>query len=202
MKKIVSPILICFSCFAGVFAQESFENKPYGFAMPKPDKWIEANNKELLANLDRFDLKEEELTKIINDHKGSILLTSFYKYNPKNHAGLIPTIQINVRTNATQSFDEFVSVMTRSANSFKQYFPDFSFEVEPSIVEVGGVRSIFFVGKFSMQGQTGGAIKVRSRTYAIPYGSYFFQLNFTDGQDTEDSSELFDQLIQTVRIGK
>lgn len=53
-----------------------------------------------------------------------------------------------------------------------------------------------------MQTPYGGVMKVRSRTYAIPYGSYFFQLNFTDGQIKEDNSELFDKLIQTVTIGR
>ncbi len=170
--------------------------------MSEPKDWIEADNKELLKNLDKFVLTEEELTKFINDHKGSVLLTSIYKYNPKIHAGLIPTIQVNVRVNSTRNFSEFTNLMTQSANSFKQYFEDFSFVAEPNVVEISGIKSIYFVGKYTMQTQNGGIIKVRSRTYAIPYGSYFFQLNFTDGQDKEDNSELFDKLLQTIKIGR
>lgn len=202
MKQIIYSLIICLFSLQGAFGQEKFENKQYGFSMTEPENWIEADNKELLKNLDKFELTEKELTKFINDHKGSVLLTSFYKYNPKTHAGLIPTIQVNVRVNPTRNFSDFTNVMTQSANSFKQYFEDFSFEVEPKAIEISGIKSIYFVGKFSMQTQNGGIMKVRSRTYAIPYGSYLFQLNFTDGQEKEDSSELFDKLIQSIKIGR
>jgi hypothetical protein len=185
-----------------IFSQEKFSNKQYGFSIDKPIGWIEADNKELLRNLDKFELTEENLTKFINDHKGSILLTSYYKYNPKTHAGLIPTIQFNVRVNGARNFNEFKNVMTQSANSFKNHFEDFEFAVTPTVVEISGVKAIYFVGKFSMQMHNGILMKVRSRTYAVPYGSYFFQLNFTDGQDKEDNSELFDSLIKTIKIGK
>ncbi len=185
-----------------LFSQEKFYNTHYGFSIDKPTNWIEADNKELLNNLDKFEITEENLTKFINDHKGSVLLASFYKYNPKTHAGLIPTIQVNVRVNGSKNFDEFKGVMIQSANSFKNYFEDFDFEITPTVIDVYGIKTIYFVGKFTMQMQNGGLIKVRSRTYAIPYDSYFFQLNFTDGQDTEDNSELFDTLIKTIKIGK
>lgn len=202
MKQIIYSLIIYFFSIYGLFGQEKFENKQYGFSMTEPNNWIEANNSELLKNIKKFELTKEELTKFISDHKGSVLLTSYYKYDPKTHAGLIPTIQINVRVNATRSFDEFTSLMTQSANSIKQYFEDFSFDVEPMVVEVSGIKSIYFVSKFTMQTPNGGIMKVRSRTYAIPYGSYFFQINFTDGQDKEDNSNLYDELIETVIIGR
>ena len=201
MKQIFFFLIIFTFSFYGAFGQEKFENKQYGFSMTEPDNWIEADNSELLRNLEKFELNEDNLTKFISDRKGSVLLTSYYKYNPKTYAGLIPTIQVNVRTNLTRDFNEFTSLITQSANSFKQYFEDFSFEIEPMVVEISGIDSIYFVGKFTMKGQNGELIKVRSRTYAVPYGNYFFQLNFTDGQE-EDSSELFEILMQTVKIGR
>ena len=170
--------------------------------MAQPENWMQADNRELLQNLSKFDMNDEELKQFIASHNGSLLLTSFYKYNPQTHAGLIPTIQVNVRNNGTRNFSEFTNLITQSANSFKQYFPDFKFETTPTVVDVGGVKSIYFVVKFSMQTQNGESLKLRSRTYAIPYGSYFFQLNFTDGQVTEDNSKLFDALARTVRIGR
>lgn len=170
--------------------------------MAKPNNWIEADKMELLNNLENFEFSEEELVKIINSGKGSILLAAFYKYNPDTHAGLIPTIQVNVRVNPTRNFNEFRGLITRSANGFEQYFNDFLFDVEPENIEVAGVESIYFVGKYTMQTQFGGVMKVRSRVYAIPYGSYFFQINFTDGQNKEDNSELFERLIQSVNVGR
>ena len=172
------------------------------FSMDKPMDWIVADNKEILENLEKFELTEENFTKLIHDNKGSFLLISYYKYNPETHAGLIPTIQINIRANAANNFDEFKNAMIQSTNSFKNYFEDFEFTVSPSVIEISGIKSIYFIGNFSMQIQNGETIKVRSRTYAIPNGDYFFQVNFTDGQDSEDCSKLFDELIETVKIGK
>ena len=182
-------------------AQEIFKEEKYGFSMEKPSDWIEADNKDLLDNLAKFELDDEKLAKFVKDHNGSILLTSFYKYNPRTHAGLIPTIQVNVRLNGTRNFEEFKNLITQSANSFKQYFDDFKFESEPKVVEIDGVKSVYFVGNFSMETQSGELMKVRSRTYAIPHNNYFFQLNFTDGQEKQDDAELFDRLIKTVKVG-
>ncbi|MCY2688586.1 hypothetical protein [Salinimicrobium sp. TH3] len=200
-QHIFSLTFFLFSCFA-LLGQGKFENSQFGFSMAEPENWTQADNDDLLKNLSKIDLKEEDLKKLISDHNGSLLLTSFYKYNLSTHAGLIPTIQVNVRKNDTRNFNEFTSLITQSANSFKQYFPDFSFETAPKVVEIGGIKSIYFVGKFSMQTANGESLKVRSRTYAIPHGNYFFQLNFTDGQITEDNSDLFDALAKTVRIGR
>ena len=52
-----------------------------------------------------------------------------------------------------------------------------------------------------MKSQNGNELKVRSRTYAIPYKNYFFQVNFTDGQIGEDCNKEFEELVKTIKIG-
>ena len=201
MKRLIFTILIInLLIIKQGYAQDIFKQDKYGISIKKPSDWLEADNKQLLENLGKFELDDEKLEKFIKDNNGSILLTSFYKYNPQTHAGLIPTIQINVRLNPTRNFEEFKSSMIQSANSFKQYFSDFKFETEPKVIEVDEINSIYFVGNFTMKTQNGEPMKVRSRTYAIPKDGYFFQINFTDGADKEDNSELFDELIETVDI--
>lgn len=145
MKQFYYTLIICLFSINASLGQEKFENKQYGFSMTEPENWIEADNKELIKNLKKFELTKEELTKFVNDHKGSVLLTSFYKYDPKTHGGLIPTIQVNVRVNATRNFSEFTTLIEQSTKSFKQYFEDFVFDTEPKVVEIGGIKSIYFV---------------------------------------------------------
>jgi len=53
-----------------------------------------------------------------------------------------------------------------------------------------------------MKTQFNQILKVRSRAYAIPQKSYFFQINFTDGQIEEDCTKEFDELVKTIKIGK
>lgn len=183
------------------YAQKVFQNKEYGFQIQEPENWIEASNKLLLKNLEKFEITEENLTKLISDRKGSILLTSFYKYDPKTHAGLIPTIQINVRLKGKSDFNQFKNSIKESTKSFEKYFEDFKFIKEISEIEISGIKSVYFIGKFTMKTQNGQELKVRSRTYAIPYKNYFFQVNFVDGQIGEDSTIEFDQLVKTIKIG-
>ncbi|KNB61917.1 hypothetical protein AC804_03160 [Chryseobacterium sp. Hurlbut01] len=184
-----------------MYAQKQFENKQYEFKIQEPNNWIEASNKELIKNLEKFDVTEENLTKLISDNKGSILLTSFYKYNPKTHTGIIPTIQVNVRTKGNIDFTQFKNSMTESTKSFKTYFEDFEFIKNVTEIEISGIKSICFIGKFTMKTQDGQELKVRSRTYAIPYKNYFFQVNFTDGPLDEDCTAEFDGLVKTIKVG-
>jgi len=202
MKKVLLLILIATISINFAYSQKNFTSKEYEFEIKKPENWIEANNKVLLKNLEKFEINEENLNKLISDNKGSLLLNSFYKYDPKTHAGLIPTIQINVRAKGVGNFEQFKNGILQSANSFKNYFPDFEFIKNVTEIEIDGVKCIYFIGKFTMKTQNGEEMKVRSRTYAIPYKNYFFQLNFTDGQVSEDCTEEFDELIKTIKIGK
>ena len=202
MIKIIYILAICFSAITIAKGQDKIENVQYGFSMQAPPDWIESNNEELLKNLGKLELSDEELTKFLKDHKGSVLLGSFYKYDPATHAGLIPTIQVNVRANPSENFDAFTNLIELSANSMEKYFKAFDFLEEPKAIEISGKQSIYFVCKFNLPTQSGELMKVKSRTYAIPYGKYFFQLNFTDAQSGEDNSKLFDQLIKTVVVGK
>lgn len=194
--------MVFLSLAVNLIAQEKFTNSQYGFTIDKPKGWIVKSNAELVENLLKYDLQDESLLKMIADHKGSILLTSFSKYDPQTHAGLIPTVQVNVRANGTKSFDQFMKLMTTSAEGFKNYFEDFSFATPPQKIEISGVESVYFIGTFTMPTQDGTGMKVRSMTYAIPHGSFFFQVNFSDGQEIEDSSEVFDKLVSSIVIGK
>lgn len=201
MKKSTILLFIIISFLNLTYAQKNFQNKEYGFQMQEVNNWIEASNKQLLKNLEKFEVTEENLMKLISENKGSILLTSFYKYDPKTHAGIIPTIQINVRMRGRGDFNQFKNSMLESTKNFKKYFNDFEFIKNPIEVEISGIKSIYFVGKFTMKTQDGQELKVRSRTYAIPYKNYFFQVNFTDGQIGEDCTNEFDKLVKTIKIG-
>jgi hypothetical protein len=168
--------------------------------MQSPIKWNQATNTLIQENLDKFDVNEENLQKILRNNKGSIFLTSYYKYDPKTHPGLIPTIQINVRQKPDINFEQFKMLMVQSAKGFSTVFSDFSYITAPTEIEIDGIRSVYFIGKFTMKTQDGEEMKVRSRTYAIPNKNYFYQLNFTDGQTGEDCNQEFDAIIQTIKV--
>lgn len=124
---------------------------------------------------------------------------SYMKYKPNEHAGLIPVVQVNLRLNDTKSFPQFVSVMTKSAESMKNYLHNFEYIDKPKTFTIGGKQAFYFSAKFKMATKGSDTLNARSRTYAVPYGDKFFQINFTDGPD-EDCSELYDSLIKTIKF--
>lgn len=199
--KTLSTIF-CLLLTSLLFGQEQFKNKAFNFTMDKPTDWIEGKTNQILKNLNKYEIDDALDKEFKKTRDNTIPLAIFYKYDPKKYAGLIPTIQVNIRPYLFEDFGSFFKTLTEQAYSFEELFEGFSFEVEPTEVEISGIKSFYFVMKFDMQPQKGQKIKVRSRTYAIPYGKYFFQINFTDSQDPkEDNSTLFDKLIKTVKIG-
>lgn len=200
MKKVILTILTFTALINFTYSQQIFKNKEFGFQMNEPKNWIKANNNDILKNLGKFKISDENLNKFLSDHKGSVLLTSFFKYDPKTHAGLIPTIQVNIRAKANKNFESFKNTIIESAKAIKIYFPDFQYIIQPTDIEISGIKSIYFISKFTMKTQIGQLMNVRSRTYAIPYKNYFFQVNFADDETDEDCSQEFDQLLKTIKI--
>lgn len=202
MKNLLFGLMLIAGISINTSAQKTFKDDVYGFSMIEPKDWLIADNNLRLANLNKIELSNETRTKLINESKGQLLLTSYYKYDLKKHAGLIPTIQVNVRNNPTKTFEQFSSAMMQGANGFKNYFTDFKFLKEPEVIEINGVKAVYFIGTYTLANSASGPMKVRSRTYAIPNGAYFFQLNFTDEQSKEDDTQLFDQLVNSIKVGK
>lgn len=197
-------LLLCLSlsCITATAQKMRYENEAYGFSMDEPEGWIWANNDDLKQNLSKLDLDNAKLLKIIHDHKGSLLLMSYYKYDPMTKPGLIPAIQVNVREMRNKDFEVFKSYIIKSANSFRDLYPDYEFIDAPKDIKINRVKSIYFSGKFTMKTQKGEEHRVRSRTYVIPHGDFYFQLTFTDGIVTEDCSKLFEELIDSIKIRK
>ena len=183
-----------------VLAQERFINDAYSFSMLKPMGWVERQNTELINNLKRYEIGSKTLNDLIKQHQKTVALASYYKYDTQTHAGLIPTVNVLVRQNQTQTFDNFMSMITQSANGMKQMFKDMEYIKKPEVLIIDGVKSVYFVNKFTMKLADGTSIKVRSRTYAIPRKEYFFQINFIDGSDSEDCNAEYDKLEKSIKL--
>ena len=201
MRKIfcVSVTLLVTLCIS---AQRRFENNTFGFTMNEPPGWVWGNNTDLARNLEKLDIDEERLKKIVEEHKGSILILSLFKYDPQTYKGLIPAIQINVRERNNEDFDAFKSSVIQSARSFHSLYDDFEFIEEPTDIKISHIKSIYFVTKFSMPTDNGQLHRVRSRIYVIPWKHYYFQINMTDDLMGEDCSTEYLKLIKSIKINR
>jgi hypothetical protein len=201
MKKNFQAIFLIFILVTVQCGQKKLDNKNFGFSMQAPENWIAANREEITKNLERVEMSEEKFAEMVKTNNGSILLMSYYKYDIKEKAGLIPKIQVDVRPNKTKDFQQFKSSIIKSAEDFKKFLEDYEFIEEPKEIEISGLKSVVVNGKFTLKTQDGQVMKARARIYSIPYKNYFFQVSMTDGQVEEDNSRLFDELVQTIKIG-
>ncbi|MCR5862279.1 hypothetical protein LRS05_09030 [Flavobacterium sp. J372] len=198
MKVIITCFITLFSLAS--FAQAKYESKAHGFSMNEPEGWIVANNQDVLENLEKLDLDDAKVMKILEDRKGSLHLVSFYKYDPQTHPGLIPAIQINLRERRNKDWDTFKSTLVKSARDMGKLLEDYEFMEEPADVKIDGIKCIYFRTKFTMKTDNGQQYRVRNRMYIIPKKDYYFQINFTDGLINEDCSAEFDKLVKSIDV--
>lgn len=170
--------------------------------MDSPKGWLVIGKPDIKDNLKKFEFTTAELEYLLKDANKSVLLGGYHKYDPKVRAGVIPTIQINLRENPTKTFQQFKSGLIKSISGMKSQFDEFELIGDPQEIEIAGVRSLAFKMKFVMTLAGGERKNLRSRTIAIPAANHFFQLNFTDEPEVEDCSAEFDALLKTVKIGK
>ena len=203
MRRHLMCALVLFVYSINCFAQQTFKDERYGFSMEQPKNWLVGDQKLISENLDKIKFDDAALATLIKNNKGSYLLVSFYKYDVTKHAGVIPTIQVNVRNNPTQNFEQFHQTITKSTETLKSYFPDFAFVVKPDTTTINGAQSSYFVGSYTLNGKNGNTGRVRVTNFAFPHGKFFFQVSFIDELGSaEDESALFARIARSIKIGK
>lgn len=198
MKTLVTCLVALLTTITS--AQTKFESKAHGFSMDEPEGWIVANNQDIIENLEKLDLDDAKVLKILEDRKGSLHLVSFYKYDPQTHAGLIPAIQINLREKRNKDWATFRANLVKSAKEMGKLLDEYEFIEEPVDVKIDGIKCIYFRTKFTMKTDSGQQYRVRNRMYIIPKKDYYFQINFTDGLLNEDCAAEFDKLVKSIDI--
>lgn len=202
MKKLILTIIFIFCLAFTAFGQEIYENGKFDFSMQKPTKWFMTENSKLIEAVKNVEMTDENLWKILQSFEGA-LVVAFQKHNPQEKIALNPIIQINIRQKSTKDFQMFKNAMIKSMDNFRKNLMDFELIEDVKEIEISGIKSVSFVIKFKYKSKAGVWLWVKSRTYAIPYKNYFFQINFNDGSDgekSEDCSKEFDEVLKTIKI--
>lgn len=200
MLKQFASILMVLCCGLAVVSQTRFEMKPFGFSMQEPTDWIPQLRSNLVENIKSLD-DSDRIDAILKNHKGDIAVRSFLKYDPSTVAGLIPTVNVNVRRKSTNDFAVFKKELIASTEFVKNNVDNFVFLSNPTEIEISGIRSVYMVLTYSVKREDGQILKPRSRIYAIPIKGYFIQVNLIDGQTENDCTKEFDELVKTIKIG-
>lgn len=199
MKKI---ILICaiLSMFQAI-SQEKLEVQRFGFSIHAPKGWIEMKDEDILKNLNKFDLTDDQLEELLKSNHGSISLVTYSKYDPKKYAGIIPTIKIRAQQNPNSSIENFLKSIENSTEDAMKTLENFKFSEKPVAVKISNKNAVKFAVQFTMKS---GAkeYEIVSHSYYILIKDYFISLNFIEQVGKEDNSKLFDELFQSIQITK
>jgi prolyl-tRNA synthetase len=200
MKKNFIIIFACLSVLQGI-AQKRFEIKGFGFSMDAPKDWIEMKNDEVLKNLDKYDLTEEQLEELLASNNSAASLATYTKYNPKKYAGIIPTIKINTRETDSKTIESFRKAVESSTKEGMKTLENFRFTENPTAVKISNKDALKFTVQFTMRNGDK-QYEIVSHSYYILLKGYFISLNFIEQAGKEDNGKLFDEVFQSIQIAK
>lgn len=196
MKKI---LVIAIGLLLLQACGETDEKEKEAFLIDKPEGWVANPNQRLKDNLDRLDMDDLEVKKMLDSHNGNVMLCAYTKYDPKTRQGLMPTIQVNMVNNSSRDYNSFKNEMLKSTEQMKSMLEGFRFINGPKDIMIDGHKALFFQSEFNLSYDQSGPVKVRSWTYAIPLGDHFYQINFSD-MEGDDCSDLFDVILASIKV--
>lgn len=214
--KRVTFLLMLIILSKGVFSQKTVKDNYFGISINEPKNWIVKNNSAFIDSLIGGKVNDNDLAEAIDNNNGSILLATFYKFNP-NKGGFVPIIHLNVLNNPSETFEDFKADMQESANMYTTSYTEFSFINEPDTLTINTYKAVYFSGKFTLNGiknidvKAGGQklkgnqnykIFATTKVYAIPHGNYFFQISMVSEVGNKEDEQIFEALLQSIKIGK
>jgi|GEM_PF-1259377 len=210
MKYKITLTLIFISIVSCILnAQQRYQNIPFGYSMDKPEgDWKETNNfNKLIEKIGGFEFNESNLIQFMEDnfrvgflgYKSTRLLSYF---GNTDETKLHPTISLHVHLAESSDFEEFTKMVTDLKSYHKYEVPkSIRYEVEPKIIEVSDVKSIYFSVIQDIE-INGAQLQLRVIRCKIPLGQYYFSLTFSDYPGKAECKETFDKMISSIIITK
>jgi len=205
VKRIALFLMLIFCSADHLLAQRAMPENPFKFVMNEPAGWFPISKAEIEESLKRFDLRNDSLQNFLAQNQGKYLLFAYVKFRQDSFTGLNPKIEgrvIQINSQKPLTFSEFKPAAETTLRKIASQFDEQRYLVEPSVIKIAGIDSVYHVSEFQMSVQNGSKLRVRSRTYLIPRGTYFFQISFVDEPDRGDCSAEFDELIKSIKLLK
>ena len=205
MKRILICVVLVGAAAIAVRGQSSaFTSKEFGFTMSRPDGWVQIGRQVLDDSIARMELTDSAREGLKKEADDSILLFLFVKHLPEARRGVNPKIEARVIFTGLQrniTFEEFEPAITASFRSFGASRKNYLHIRGPAALELAGAKGVFQISRFSIRTDGRTEYNIRSRTLAIPFKNYYFQISFVDEFGGDDCSAIFDELVKSIKIG-
>lgn len=205
MAKILVLVAFLAACTFGVSGQNSVISiGEYGFSMAKPDGWYQVDKRVLDDSVSQLNFSAATREKLKDDDNDSQLLFLFTRWVPDSKRGVNPKVEarlIPTGLGRVLSFEEFQPAITNAFKSFSSSNISYTFLQEPTAIALAGGKGVYQITKFTIRTNARTEYTIRSRTLAIPYKTYYFQISFVDEYGGDDCSPVFDELVKSIKIG-
>lgn len=207
MKRLLTFTLI--SLFSTLLmAQETMGQQrsvahSFGLNYDQLKGWFPSSQEELRENLGRLDVSKGRLEDLLGQEGKSILSFAYVKFKQDTFTGINPKAEgriVKIRSPRPITFEEFkplaIDRLRKIAGSFDQQ----SYIVEPTEIKIAGVDSVYHISQFKIKATNGQEHTIRSRTYLVPRGTYFFQISLVDAPNVVDCSQEFENFINSIKV--
>ena len=199
----MKTILLCFLLMVPSKAidYEWFENPNYGIRLKKPKKWIYWKKQKIRHNIGQVKFSREDMAEILANNDKSIHVATFAKYHKGSWKKLKPLVYIAARPNITDDFDIFFQWVKKSVDLLRTKFIAFKYLDGPRKITLkSGKEAVYVNTETKLKTNWGKVVHSKSIMIAVPMDGYLLQLNFTDGFEKEDCSEIFETMINSMEI--
>lgn len=164
-----------------------------------PPSWFSGDKKLLHDNIHNYKFSQDQISQLVNDLNASKVLGVYYKYDPKVHHGLVPTIKVYIRHNQSENFDDFFLSLKNGIESVKSLVTNFKYIENPTTVSIGQRKAFYASSTYELKVQTGEAASVRTKFVGIPFGREYLYVTLLDNE-SEDCAELFKDVVDRIKI--
>lgn len=190
MYKLIALVLILSAC--NCVAQTGLK-----VAIEAPKGWREGDGAMLKENRKYYSFDQSELNKMAFEL--TTLLAVYYKYDPNEHDGIIPTIKYYSRKNSSKMFEGFFQSMKAEIESDKSQIQNFQYIDSPKVIQVGQRKTFFASSVYTLNIKTGEKPVVRTKFIGIPINDRYLYITLIDCPE-EDCSALYDEIITKLKV--
>ena len=164
-----------------------------------PSSWFSGDKKLLHDNINNYRFSKSQLEQLVNDFNGSTILGVYYKYDPKIHYGLVPTMKFYIRQNNTTSFEKFFLSVKKEIESVKSQVTNFKYIDTAQTILIGNRKAFYASSTYNLNVQTGEVASVRTKFVCIPFDRKYLYVTLIDNEK-EDCGGLFKDVIDKIKI--
>jgi len=174
-------------------------NDSLKFSYWTPPSWFSGDKEMLQNNINNYQFSKHQLEQLVNDVNASTLLGIYYKFDPKVHYGLVPTIKFYIRQNYYNNFEKFFLSEKKEIESVKSQVTNFKYVDTAQTILIGKRKAFYASSTYNLNVQTGEVASVRTKFVCIPFDKKYLYVTLIDNEK-EDCTDLFKEVIDRIKI--